>query len=119
MGMLNQAWVPSVFEIFRKVFNAGTFTLEQEKRLKAVFNRAPTEDIALEAIDLIYGEGVRYPTAKELRDAIDRTYQRVTMQAPMDYGSGPYVTFRDWYAAQDADMQARVRRVFPSLKVEL
>ena len=31
---------------------------------------------------------------------------------------GPPTPFHAWFMTQEADMQARVRRVFPSLKVE-
>lgn len=30
---------------------------------------------------------------------------------------GPWISFRDWYATQDAEMQARARRVFPKLNL--
>jgi hypothetical protein len=33
--------------------------------------------------------------------------------------SGPFLSFHDWYMLQDAAMQARVKVVFPSLKVRL
>jgi hypothetical protein len=36
-----------------------------------------------------------------------------------DRPHGPWISFHDWYMLQDADMQARVKRVFPSLKVLL
>lgn len=135
-------WVGAVFEIFRKVFDAKSFTMEQEKRFKDLFDRAQDEDAALEAIDLMFQEGVRYPTGRELREAIERTTVRRT---PPDRGTdvredlgyqgeegydpsygyedpmrwkGPSISFHDWLATQDEEMQARVRRVFPSLRIE-
>ena len=135
--------MPDVFETFRKVFAPARFNQEHEKRLKRTLGRARDADAALDAIDLIYNEGERYPTAYHLRMAIERVNARLELQAErtdsheeLGYGAGddydpaygyedpmrwrgPAVSFREWYAAQDAEMQARVRRVFPSLRVEL
>jgi hypothetical protein len=36
-----------------------------------------------------------------------------------DRPSGPWISFHDWYMLQTAEMQARVKVVFPSLKVRL
>lgn len=69
-------WIGRTFEIFRKVFNAAPFTLEQEKRFKDILRRAASEEVAFDAIDLMFNEGVRYPTGYDLRTAIDRVHQR-------------------------------------------
>lgn len=133
-------WVGAVFEIFRKVFDAKPFTMEQEKRFKDLLDRAADEDAALEAIDLMFQEGVRYPTGRDLREAVERVALRrkvpdrgtdvredLGYQGSDDYDpargyedpmrwKGPAIGFRDWLATQDPEMQARVKRVFPSLK---
>ena len=115
----NDPWVAGAFRIFAKVFNAKPITLEQEKMYKAVLSRAFDEDVALAAIDLMFQEGDTYPTGKRLREAIDRVNMRTLLHAPKEPTPTDAVTFREWYAVQDPDMQARVRRVFPSLKVGL
>jgi len=115
------AWVPATFEIFRRVFAPAKFNQEHEKRLKRLLGRARTVDVALDAIDLMYNEEVRYPQGYELRQAIDRMnlkYDNETPRESIGY-QGPYVSFHEWYAAQDDDMKNRVRRVFPSLEVGL
>ena len=112
-------WTAGVFETFRKVFNAAAFTLEQEKRLKRELGRARTLEDALDAIDLLYAEDVRYPMGGDVRRAVERVNRRAEDQRELDYGPGPFISFRDWYATQDAEMQARVRRVFPSLEARL
>ena len=123
----NPEWVAAVFETFRKVFAPARFNQEQEKRLKAAFARADSERAALDAIDLIYNEGERYPLGFHVKEAVDRVNLRERSQQPYDPSAeassyvpperGPFLSFRDWYDTQDAEMQARVRRVFPSLKI--
>lgn len=113
-----QPWTPRVYDTFRKVFNAKPFTLEQEKRIKGLFDRAPSEDAAFEAIDLMYQEGVVYPTGRDVREAIERVGLKYALHEWAEPGSGPWISFRDWYAVQDDEMKARVLRVFPSLKPE-
>jgi len=78
-----QPWVAGVFRIFAKVFNAAPISIEQEKRFKDLFNRASTEAVALDAVDLMFQEGVRYPTGKDLREAIDRIHLRLASQRPL------------------------------------
>jgi hypothetical protein len=77
-----EPWVPGVFETFRKVFDAGKFNREQEKRLKVQLGRARDEAVALDAIDLMFNEGVRYPNGRDVREAIDRIHLRLASQAP-------------------------------------
>lgn len=79
----NQAWVPGVYVTFRKVFHQATVTLEEEKRFKAAFNRASTEGVVLDAIDMMWNEGVRYPTGLDVRMAIERVERRLASQRPL------------------------------------
>jgi hypothetical protein len=76
-------WVPDAYRILAKVFNAKPFTIEQEKRLKAVLNRAQSKDAALEAVDLMWNEGVTYPSGFHLRSALDRVHMRLASQRPL------------------------------------
>jgi hypothetical protein len=116
--MIDKEAAARVMVIIRKVFPASGITLEQEKRFLPLIRKAQSEDAALEAIDVMFAEGVRYPTGFDYRTALDRIHQKRALQehlAPVPEG----ITFTAWYTAQDDDMKARVRRVFPSLKVEL
>ena len=133
-------WVPAVFEIFRKVFDAKPFTMEQEKRFKDLLDRASSEEVALDAVDLMFHEGVRFPTGRELLEAIERVEIRTKVPdrgtdvredlgyAGDDYDPargyddpmrwrGPSISFRDWLLTQDDEMKARVKRVFPSMTI--
>jgi hypothetical protein len=83
-GTKNQPWVANVYRIFAKVFNAAPISLEQEKRFKGLFNRAQSDKVALDAVDLMFQEGVRYPTGKDLREAIDRIHLRLASQRPLN-----------------------------------
>lgn len=135
------AWVGNVYRIFTKVFTAKTFTIEQEKRFKDLFARALSEDAALDAIDLMFREGVTYPTGRDLREAVERVNLRTSVP---DRGSeiredlgyqgddydpsrgyadplrwrGPSLSFREWFLQQDDAMKLRAQRVFPSLRIE-
>jgi hypothetical protein len=123
------AWVPRVYDIFCKIFDAQTFNREKEKRIKAALGHAMDEDAALEAIERVWNQNVRYPMGGAIRAAVDHVNLRRMQAQPYDPENpddsdfvpppkGPFVSFRDWFDSQDAAMQARVRRVFPSLKVE-
>lgn len=128
-----------MFETFRKVFAPARFNQEHEKRIKTAFGRARDEAAALDAIDLIYNEGERYPTAYHVRMAVERVNGRVDFQrremdtreeigyVGADYDPargfddpmrwrGPALSFADWLATQDDEMKERVQRVAPSLK---
>jgi len=115
---MNKDEAAEVMVIIRKVFTASTITLEQEKRMLVLLRRAVSKDAALEAVDLMYNEGVRYPDGRDLRLAIERVNQQHELARPRLDQPGPWISFADWYALQDPRMQARVRRVFPSLNIE-
>ena len=59
--MLEPDAAARVMVIIRKLFTAGTITLEQEKRLLTYIRRAQTEDAAFDAVDLMYAEGSAFP----------------------------------------------------------
>ena len=133
------AWVGNVYRIFTKVFSAKPFTIEQEKRFKDLFSQARSEDNALDAIDLMFREGVTYPTGRDLREAVERVNLRTAeperpaeVREDIGYGDGydplrgyedpmryrgPSISFRDWFLQQDDEMKARVKRVFPSMTI--
>lgn len=116
--MIDNDSAARVMVLIRKMFTGSTITLEQEKAMLRQIKKAATDDAAFEAVDMMANEGVRYPMPYDFRTRLERIHQRIGLEAHLEVGP-PGVTFREWYAAQDADMQARVRRVFPSLKVQL
>lgn len=107
-----------VMVTIRKVFTASTITIDQEKKFLAVLRRASSVKVADDAVDRMWNEGVKYPDGRDLRLALEAEERKTADQAPLDYGPGPFITFRDWFALQDQAMQDRVRRVFPGLRVE-
>lgn len=105
----------AVFTILRKIWPHAKMTLEQEKRFRPVIQKAATHEAALDILQAMYEGGVQFPTPYDFesyRKAALRAVQAEFLEAP-----GPYITFRDWYELQDPEMQARVRKVFPSLKI--
>lgn len=116
----------AVMNVIRKVFTAATITIEQEKRILSTLSKASTKDVALDAVDRMWNEGVRYPTGLDIRNAIDAEHRRLAQQQqrttyavpPCCSGSFDAIGFKHWWTSHASEQsKAEARRAAKGLDV--